>query len=163
MRAHDIGLILKRNEAGELGFEILVGGGLGRTPMIGKTVREFLPADELLAYCTAIMRVYNRFGRRDNKYKARVKILVHELGLEEFRREVEDEYAAGDHAEGIALAADELDADPGLFRPAGLRDAARHDPPARAARAGGAANSPAGCGRTRRATRCPATPSSTSR
>ena len=81
VRAHDIGLMLKQNGAGELGFEVLVGGGLGRTPMIGKTVREFLPADELLAYCTAIMRVYNRFGRRDNKYKARVKILVHELGL----------------------------------------------------------------------------------
>ena len=109
VRAHDIGLIVKTNEQGEIGFEILVGGGLGRTPMIGKTVRDFLPADELLAYCTAIMRVYNRFGRRDNKYKARVKILVHELGLDAFKREVEAEYAAGDHAEGIALAADELD------------------------------------------------------
>jgi sulfite reductase (NADPH) hemoprotein beta-component len=76
--------------------------------MIGKTVREFLPADELLAYCTAIMRVYNRFGRRDNKYKARVKILVHELGLEAFRREVESEHAAGDHAESVAIAAEEL-------------------------------------------------------
>ena len=108
VRAHDIGLIVKTNEQGEIGFEILVGGGLGRTPMIGKTVRDFLPADELLAYCTAIMRVYNRFGRRDNKYKARVKILVHELGLDAFKREVEAEYAAGDHAEGIALAADEL-------------------------------------------------------
>jgi sulfite reductase (NADPH) hemoprotein beta-component len=109
VRAHDIGLIVKKDQQGEIGFEILVGGGLGRTPMIGKTVRDFLPADELLAYCTAIMRVYNRFGRRDNKYKARVKILVHELGLDAFKREVEAEYAAGDHAEGIALAADELD------------------------------------------------------
>ena len=123
MRAHDIGLILKKTRAGEIGFEILVGGGLGRTPMIGKTVREFLPADELLAYCTAIMRVYNRFGRRDNKYKARVKILVHELGLAEFKREVETEYAAGDHAEGIALAAEELERIQRLLRPAVLRDA----------------------------------------
>jgi sulfite reductase (NADPH) hemoprotein beta-component len=128
VRAHDIGLILKRDEAGEPGFEILVGGGLGRTPMIGKTVREFLPADELLAYCTAIMRVYNRFGRRDNKYKARVKILVHELGLEEFRREVEDEYAAGDHAEGIALAADELDRIQRYFAPPAYEDLPDHDP-----------------------------------
>ena len=117
VRAHDIGLIVKTNEQGEIGFEILVGGGLGRTPMIGKTVRDFLPADELLAYCTAIMRVYNRFGRRDNKYKARVKILVHELGLDEFKREVETEYAAGDHAEGIALAADELERIQGYFAP----------------------------------------------
>ena len=117
VRAHDIGLILKKSEQGGIGFEILVGGGLGRTPMIGKTVREFLPADELLAYCTAIMRVYNRFGRRDNKYKARVKILVHELGLAEFKREVETEYAAGDHAEGIALAADELERIQRYFAP----------------------------------------------
>ena len=117
VRAHDIGLILKRDDSGALGFEILVGGGLGRTPMIGKTVREFLPADELLAYSTAIMRVYNRFGRRDNKYKARVKILVHELGLDAFKREVEAEYAAGDHAEGIAIAADELERIRAYFAP----------------------------------------------
>lgn len=116
-RAHDIGLVLKRNEAGELGFEVIVGGGMGRTPMIGKTVRAFLPADELLPYCTAIMRVYNRFGRRDNKYKARVKILVHELGLEAFQAEVEAEYAAGDHAEGIAIAALELERIAAYFAP----------------------------------------------
>jgi sulfite reductase (NADPH) hemoprotein beta-component len=122
VRAHDIGLIVKRDGAGEIGFEILVGGGLGRTPMIGKTVREFLPGDELLAYCTAIMRVYNRFGRRDNKYKARVKILVHELGLEEFKREVETEYAAGDHAEGIALATDELERIRSYFAPPAYED-----------------------------------------
>ncbi len=128
VRAHDIGLILKRNELGEIGFEILVGGGLGRTPMIGKTVRDFLPADELLAYCTAIMRVYNRFGRRDNKYKARVKILVHELGLHEFKREVETEYAAGDHAEGIALAADELERIHGYFAPPPYEQLPERDP-----------------------------------
>ncbi len=117
VRGHDIGLVVKKNEAGEIGFEVIVGGGLGRTPMIGKTVREFLPENELLAYCTAIMRVYNRFGRRDNKYKARVKILVHELGLAEFKREVEAEYAAGDHAEGIAIAADELERIQAYFAP----------------------------------------------
>ena len=94
MRVHDIGLRLWRNEAGEVGFEVIVGGGLGRTPMIGKTIREFLPKDELLAYLEAILRVYNRYGRRDNIYKARIKILVHEIGAEKMREEVEAEYAA---------------------------------------------------------------------
>ncbi len=94
IRAHDIGLrILRHPETREVGYEIVVGGGLGRTPMIGKTVREFLPKDELLAFLEAVMRVYNLEGRRDNKYKARVKILVHEIGTEEFRRRVEEEYA----------------------------------------------------------------------
>ena len=128
VRAHDIGLILKRDGAGEPGFEILVVGGLGRTPMIAKTVRDFLPADELLAYCTAIMRVYNRFGRRDNKFKARVKILVHELGLDEFKREVEAEYAAGDHAEGIAIAADELERIRAYFAPPAYESLPDRDP-----------------------------------
>ncbi|KQT87445.1 nitrite/sulfite reductase [Aurantimonas sp. Leaf443] len=91
---HDIGLKIRRNEAGAVGYQVIVGGGLGRTPMIGKVVREFLPKDELLAYLEAVMRVYNAEGRRDNKYKARVKILVHETGEEEFRRRVEAEYAA---------------------------------------------------------------------
>ncbi|MEF2552212.1 nitrite/sulfite reductase [Aurantimonas sp. A2-1-M11] len=90
---HDVGLKLKRGPAGEPGYEVVVGGGLGRTPMIGKIVRDFLPKDELLAYLEAIMRVYNSEGRRDNKFKARVKILVHETGEEEFRRRVEAEYA----------------------------------------------------------------------
>ncbi|MCB9944668.1 MAG: nitrite/sulfite reductase [Geminicoccaceae bacterium] len=109
VKIHDIGLRMWRNAAGEPGFEVIVGGGLGRTPIIGKTVREFLPVDELLPYATAIVRVYNRHGRRDNKYKARIKILVHELGLDAFREQVEAEYAAGDHAEGIAIARDEIE------------------------------------------------------
>jgi sulfite reductase (NADPH) hemoprotein beta-component len=94
--AHDIGLQIVLNEAGETGYRLLVGGGLGRTPMIGKEVRAFLPKDELLAYLTALMRVYNLEGRRDNKYKARVKILVHEIGIEEFRARVETEFAGLD-------------------------------------------------------------------
>lgn len=94
VRVHDIGLRLWANEAGEVGFEVIVGGGLGRTPMIGKTLREFLPRDELLAYLEATLRVYNRYGRRDNLYKARIKILVHEIGAERMREEVEAEYAA---------------------------------------------------------------------
>ncbi|MCD1644662.1 nitrite/sulfite reductase [Aurantimonas coralicida] len=90
---HDVGLKMKRGPNGEPGYEVVVGGGLGRTPMIGKIVRDFIPRDELLAYLEAIMRVYNSEGRRDNKFKARVKILVHETGEEEFRRRVEAEYA----------------------------------------------------------------------
>ena len=92
VRVHDIGLRLWQNDEGEVGFEVIVGGGLGRTPMIGKTLREFLPKDELLAYLEATLRVYNRYGRRDNLFKARIKILVHEIGAEKMREEVEAEY-----------------------------------------------------------------------
>jgi sulfite reductase (NADPH) hemoprotein beta-component len=88
-RAHDIGLRMVRNDAGEPGFEVIVGGGLGRTPMIGKVIRDFLPVADLLPYVEAIVSVYNRLGRRDNKYKARIKITVHETGLEEIRRQVD--------------------------------------------------------------------------
>jgi sulfite reductase (NADPH) hemoprotein beta-component len=90
---HDIGLILKRNDAGDLGFQVLVGGGLGRTPYVGQTVREFLPEGQLLSYLEAILRVYNLMGRRDNLYKARIKILVNAVGIEEFSRLVEEEWA----------------------------------------------------------------------
>ena len=90
--AHDIGLRLVEGDAGELGFEVLVGGGMGRTPVIGKVLRAFLPHRDLLSYLQAIMRVYNLEGRRDNKYKARIKILVNALGIEEFRRRVEVEW-----------------------------------------------------------------------
>jgi len=96
---HDIGLRLHLNDKGERGWEVLVGGGLGRTPVIAVTVRDFLPEHELIAYLEAIMRVYNLYGRRDNKYKARIKILVHEIGAEKFRAEVEAEYARRPHAD----------------------------------------------------------------
>ncbi len=89
---HDIGLIVKKNEAGEIGFEVIVGGGMGRTPVIGKTIREFLPEADFLSYQEAILRVYNEHGRRDNKYKARIKILVEATGIDEFRRQVEEEW-----------------------------------------------------------------------
>ena len=92
VRVHDIGLIVKRNPAGELGFEVIVGGGLGRTPMVGPTVREFLPERHLLSFLEAILRVYNELGRRDNIYKARIKILVHETGAEAFTDMVEQEW-----------------------------------------------------------------------
>ena len=93
VKAHDIGLRLHRNENGEEGFEVFVGGGLGRTPFIGKSIRAFLPTRHVLSYCEAILRVYNQLGRRDNKYKARIKILVHEMGAEPFTELVEKEWA----------------------------------------------------------------------
>ena len=93
VKVHDIGLVLRRNDAGEIGFEVIVGGGQGRTPMIGKTIKPFLPRHQLLSYLEAILRVYNQFGRRDNLYKARVKILVHEVGAERFREMVDAEWA----------------------------------------------------------------------
>jgi sulfite reductase (NADPH) hemoprotein beta-component len=92
IKIHDIGLRLHKNEAGETGFEVLVGGGLGRTPFIGKTIKPFVHGRDLLSYVEAIMRVYNQYGRRDNIYKARIKILVHELGVEKFAAEVEEEW-----------------------------------------------------------------------
>lgn len=91
-QVHDVGLHLIKNAQGELGFEVLVGGGLGRTPKIGKLIREFLPANEVISYLEAILRVYNLKGRRDNKYKARIKILVDALGADAFRDLVEEEW-----------------------------------------------------------------------
>ncbi|GAB1479569.1 nitrite/sulfite reductase [Paracoccaceae bacterium] len=91
--AHDIGLRMVRNAAGEPGFEVLVGGGLGRTPMVGMVVREFLPVADLLPYVEAVLSVYNTLGRRDNKYKARIKITLHETGKEEVTRMVEERFA----------------------------------------------------------------------
>ncbi|MGQ0567206.1 MAG: nitrite/sulfite reductase [Gemmobacter sp.] len=92
-KAHDIGLRMLRNAAGEPGFEVMVGGGLGRTPMIGVTVRDFLPKADLLPYVEAILSVYNTLGRRDNKYKARIKITVHETGAEEITKLIEARFA----------------------------------------------------------------------
>ena len=92
-KAHDIGLRMVRNDAGEPGFEVIVGGGLGRTPMVGKVLRDFLPKADLLAYCEAIVSVYNLLGRRDNKYKARIKITVHENGLDKIRALVDERFA----------------------------------------------------------------------
>ncbi len=94
VKVHDIGMIMKRGAAGEVGFEVLVGGGLGRTPFVGKTIREFLPKEHFLSYMEAILRVYNQLGRRDNKYKARIKVTLHETGKEEFTRLVEEEWEA---------------------------------------------------------------------
>jgi len=103
---HDIGLHALRNETGEIGFRVIVGGGLGRTPLIGHVIREFLPWPHLLTYLEAVLRVYNRYGRRDNIHKARIKILVKERGAEKFRDEVEAEWA---HLKGSAATLTEDD------------------------------------------------------
>ena len=92
IKTHDIGIGIVRNEAGETGFEIFVGGGLGRTPVVGKSIRGFLPKQHLLSYLEAILRVYNQLGHRANIYKARIKILVNTVGMEEFTRLVEEEW-----------------------------------------------------------------------
>ncbi|KPL69706.1 sulfite reductase [Erythrobacter sp. SG61-1L] len=93
MKLHDIGIRIVKNAAGEIGAAFYVGGGMGRTPMIAPLIRDFVPLDQLITYSEACLRVYNRYGRRDNKYKARIKILVHELGKEEYTRQVEEEFA----------------------------------------------------------------------
>ena len=90
---HDIGLTVVHNELGEVGFQVMVGGGMGRTPILGSVIREFLPWQHVITYLEAILRIYNEYGRRDNKYKARIKILVKALGAEEFARQVEEEWA----------------------------------------------------------------------
>ena len=126
VKFHDIGLMLKRNDAGEVGFEVLVGGGLGRTPMIGRTVREFLPTKYMLSYLEAILRVYNQLGRRDNKYKARIKILVHETGIDALREMVEAEWEKL-KAEGIDIPDAELERVRGHFTAPDYEDLPDHD------------------------------------
>jgi sulfite reductase (NADPH) hemoprotein beta-component len=93
MKLHDIGIQIVQNEAGEIGAAFYVGGGMGRTPMIAPLLSAFVPLDHFVTFSEACLRVYNRYGRRDNKYKARIKILVHELGIDEYRRQVEAEFA----------------------------------------------------------------------
>ena len=103
VRVHDIGLHMRNGPDGDVGFEVIVGGGQGRTPHVGVTIRDFVGKDQILDYLEAIMRVYNSHGRRDNKYKARIKILVNELGPDEFKRQVEAEFAAQKPGEKIIL------------------------------------------------------------
>ena len=115
-KLHDIGLLMRRGRDGQLGFEVIVGGGMGRTPYVGPTIREFLPVGSMLSYLEAILRVYNRNGRRDNIYKARIKILVAQLGAEEFARQVEAEWEQIDHP-AIDLPNHELARIRGFFTP----------------------------------------------
>ncbi|MEO0816851.1 MAG: nitrite/sulfite reductase [Pseudomonadota bacterium] len=121
IRVHDIGLHMRERD-GVVGFEVHVGGGQGRTPHIAVLVNEFVPEADLLDYLEAIMRVYNRFGRRDNKYKARIKILVTETGEEEFKRLVEEDFAAQRDAEKIELPQSEIDRIQAYFTPPELAE-----------------------------------------
>jgi sulfite reductase (NADPH) hemoprotein beta-component len=121
IRVHDIGLHMRQRD-GVVGFEVHVGGGQGRTPIIATMVNDFVPESEILDYLEAIMRVYNRFGRRDNKYKARIKILVTETGPEAFTRLVEEEYAAQQSSEKIALPQAEIDRINAYFAPPAFDD-----------------------------------------
>ncbi len=135
IRAHDIGIQIVQDAAGEIGYRIIVGGGLGRTPMVGKVVRDFLPRADLLPYAEAIVSVYNLLGRRDNKYKARIKITVHENGLQTIRDLVETRFAeVRPHFSGVdqdMLAGIEAQFAPPSFRTAatdGYEAARRADP-----------------------------------
>ncbi|WP_394777441.1 nitrite/sulfite reductase, partial [Undibacterium sp.] len=104
---HDVGLTVVHNEQGEVGFRVMVGGGMGRTPILGSVIREFLPWKDVMTYLEAVLRIYNQHGRRDNIYKARIKILVKAIGAEEFARQVEEEWL--DIKDGPAtLTAEEL-------------------------------------------------------
>ena len=113
---HDVGLHLRRDAAGAIGFTVLVGGGLGRAPMIGQVIREFLPLPELLAYLEAILRVYNRLGRRDNIHKARIKVLVKSVGIDTFRAQVEQEWQLA-REQAPRLPASEVERVRAFFRP----------------------------------------------
>jgi sulfite reductase (NADPH) hemoprotein beta-component len=127
VRVHDIGLVMHRNSQDEVGFEVIVGGGQGRTPMIGKTIRKFLPKEHLLSYLEAILRTYNQLGRRDNLFKARIKILVHEIGPERFAEMVEEEWRR--IKDGVLrLPADEIERIKAYFQPPPYEDLDAHAP-----------------------------------
>lgn len=121
IQTHDIGLQLKRDDDGALGFAVWVGGGQGRTPILAKKIRDFLPAEHLLSYVTAILRVYNLNGRRDNKYKARIKILVHETGTDAFASQVETEWSKLRDGE-LTLPQADIDAIDAYFAPPALAE-----------------------------------------
>lgn len=117
IKLHDIGIVVKQNDAGEVGYEVHVGGGQGRTPFVAKKMNDFVPKAKLLAYLEAVMRVYNMLGRRDNSYKARIKILVHETGEEEMRRMVEEEFDKIDASEMLTVPQEEIDRISAYFAP----------------------------------------------
>ena len=133
IQTYDIGLHLKKDAQGELGFAVWVGGGQGRTPLLAKKIRDFLPRRDLLSYITAIMRVYNLHGRRDNKWKARIKILVHELGAQDFARQVEAEWEALKDSD-LKLPQADIDAINAYFEPPALPDRPEGDEAVRLAR-----------------------------
>jgi len=126
IQMHDIGLNIVRNEQGETGFTVLVGGGLGRTPIIGSEIKSFVPWQHIMTYIEAIMRVYNQYGRRDNMYKARIKILVKAIGIEEFARQVEAEWADIKDGPGT-LTEEELQRVSAYFAPPAYETLSAHD------------------------------------
>lgn len=134
IRSHDIGLEIVKNDDGEVGYHVLVGGGLGRTPIIGVTLRPYISREELLPYLESVMRVYNRYGRRDNKYKARIKILVQETGIESFREQVEAEYASLTPSE-IAVSSEEIARITAYFSPPTFEALSSENPEFEAAKA----------------------------
>lgn len=115
-QVHDVGVHIVRNAAGQLGYEVLVGGGLGRTPILGQVIRPFLPEEDLLSYLEAILRIYNLLGRRDNIHKARIKILVKAVGIERFRAMVEEEWLAMDRS-ALRLAPAQIEYMQSFFKP----------------------------------------------
>jgi sulfite reductase (NADPH) hemoprotein beta-component len=117
IKLHDIGIVIVRNDKGETGYEVHVGGGQGRSPFIAKKLTNFVPAEKLLAYLEAVMRVYNMLGRRDNSYKARIKILVHETGETEMRRLVDEEFERIDASQMLSLPEAELESISAYFAP----------------------------------------------
>lgn len=117
IRVHDIGIQVVRNAAGEIGYEVWVGGGLGRTPIIGKKIADFVAREDLLAYLEAILRVYNMYGRRDNLYKSRIKILVHEIGAEEMKRQCDAEFEEIRKQGTLQLPEDEVERIRAYFAP----------------------------------------------
>ena len=153
IQIHDVGLQAKRNAEGEIGFEVWVGGGLGRTPLLATKLRDWVPEDELLAYLEAVIRVYNALGQRENIHKARIKILVRDLG-EEYRERVEAEFARLPK-EKYRLDPEIVDADRGAFRPAALRRAAGQPAGLLRRRWTATPNSPPGRSRASRAHKAP--------
>ncbi len=127
VQVHDIGLYLVKNERGEIGFRVLVGGGQGRTPYVGAFIREFLEKKYLLSYMEAILRVYNRYGRRDNKFKARIKILVYAVGPEKFARMVEEEWEQIKDDPRLILGQKEIDRVKACFSPPAYMQGAERD------------------------------------
>ena len=117
IKLHDIGLVVKQNNDGDIGYEVHVGGGQGRTPFVAKKMTDFVPKAKLLAYLEAVMRVYNMLGRRDNSYKARIKILVHETGQEEMQRLIEAEFAKIDASQMLTVPQEEIDRISAYFAP----------------------------------------------
>ena len=159
---HDIGLRMHKNEQGEIGFEVLVGGGLGRTPYIGQTIRKWLAPEHLLSYVESILRIYNMQGRRDNIHKARIKIIVNQMGIDKYRELVDQDWEFTKNG-ALKVPDDEVARINAYFAPPQYEKLAGPDRRRSPSCAPATARSIAGCAATSSSTRCRATRSSTSR